>query len=143
VAATDLHFPNGSVITPDGKTLIVAESLAMRLTAVDVAPDGSLDNRRVWAQLGTRIPDGTCLDAAGCVWVANAVAPECVLVAPGGVIVTTVQSGQPCFACMLGGSDRRTLYMMTAPSSLADIVGRSRQGRVECARVATAGAGWP
>jgi sugar lactone lactonase YvrE len=143
VAATDLHFPNGSVITPDGTTLIVAETLAMRLTAFDVAPDGTLDNRRIWAQLGTRIPDGICLDANGHVWVANALAPECVLVAPGGAIVATVQTEQPCYACMLGGSDRRTLYMMTAPTSLTDIVAASRQGHVACAEVETAGAGWP
>jgi sugar lactone lactonase YvrE len=143
IAATDLHFPNGTVITPDGKTLIVAESLAMRLTAFDVASDGSLGNRHVWAQLGSRIPDGICLDADSCVWVANAVAPECVRVARGGSIVAAVQTSQPCFACMLGGEDRRALYMMTAPSSLAEIVGASRRGRVECARVTTPGAGRP
>jgi hypothetical protein len=84
VAAEDMHFPNGCVITPDGATLIVAETLAMRLTAFDIGPDGSLANRRVWAPLGMRAPDGVCLDANGHVWVANAIARECVLVAPGG-----------------------------------------------------------
>ena len=143
VAAEDLHFPNGCIITPDGRTLIVAETLAMRLTAFDIAPDGSLSNRRVWASLGMRAPDGICLDANGHVWIANAIAPECVLFAPGGEIVETVQTTQPCFACMLGGEDRRTLYAMTAPSSLPDIVSTSRRGQVETSRVATPGAGRP
>jgi sugar lactone lactonase YvrE len=143
VAAEDMHFPNGCVITPDGATLIVAETLAMRLTAFEVGSDGSLSNRRVWATLGMRAPDGVCLDANGHVWVANAIAPECVLVAPGGEIVATVQTDQPCFACMLGGADRRTLYMMTAPTSMADVVSTARQGHIACAEVETAGAGRP
>lgn len=135
VAATEMHFPNGSVITADGRTLIVAETLAMRLTAFDIDADGSLANRRVWATLGMRAPDGICLDASGHVWVANAIAPECVLVAPGGAIVATVATSQPCFACTLGGADRHTLFAMTAPSSVAALVSRSRQGRIECADV--------
>jgi sugar lactone lactonase YvrE len=143
VAATDLHFPNGMVITPDGSTLIVAETLAMRLTAFDIGSDGSLSNRRVWATLGMRAPDGICLDASGQVWIANAIAPECVLVAPGGGIMATVETSQPCFACMLGGHDRRTLFAMTAPSSVADVVSSVRQGRIECAEVRVPGAGRP
>jgi len=143
VAAEDLHFPNGCVIAPDGSTLIVAETLAMRLTAFDIGPDGSLSNRRVWATLGMRAPDGICLDADGHVWVANAIAPECVLVAPGGEVIATVETAQPCFACMLGGPQRRTLFMMTAPSSMAEIVSGSRQGQIEYLDVAVAGAGWP
>ncbi|RPI12711.1 MAG: gluconolactonase [Lysobacterales bacterium] len=143
VAADDLHFPNGCVITPDGRTLIVAETLAMRLTAFDVAPDGGLSNRRVWAELGMRAPDGICLDADGHVWVANAIAPECVLVAPGGRVVATVQTNQPCYACMLGGADRRTLYAMTAPSSVAAVVSMTRSGHIVQARVETPGAGRP
>jgi sugar lactone lactonase YvrE len=143
VAAADMHFPNGCVITPDGRTLIAAETLAMRLTAFDVGPDGGLSNRRVWATLGMRAPDGICLDANGHVWIANAIAPECLLIAPGGEIVATVQTGQPCFACMLGGADRRTLYMMTAPTSMADLVSKAREGRIECAEVETPGAGLP
>lgn len=142
-AATDLHFPNGMVITPDGRTLIVAETLAMRLTAFDVGPDGALSNRRVWATLGMRAPDGICLDANGHVWIANALAPECVLVAPGGEIVARVEADEPCYACMLGGDDRRTLFIMTAPSSMPDIVSKERQGHVAWAGVETPGAGWP
>lgn len=142
-AAGDLHFPNGCVITPDGRTLIVAETLAMRLTAFDLDARGSLTNRRIWAGVGMRAPDGTCLDASGHVWIANAIAQECVLVAPGGAVIATVTTSQPCFACMLGGRDRRTLYALTAPTSLASVVSQSRQGRIECCDVETAGAGWP
>ena len=143
VAASALHFPNGCVITPDGTTLVLAETLAMCLTAFDIDSGGGLSNRRCWAPVGMRAPDGICLDAEGNVWVANALAPECVLFAPGGEIISTVQTSQPCFACMLGGEDRRTLYMMTAPSSVADLVSASPQGRIECIEVATAGAGLP
>ena len=143
VAATGLHYPNGCVITPDGRTIILAETLAMCLTAFDIGADGGLSNRRCRAPAGKRAPDGTCLDADGHVWVANALAPECVLFAQGGEIVATVQTSQPCFACMLGGEDRRRLYMMTAPSSVAEIVSASPQGRIECVEVATPGAGLP
>jgi sugar lactone lactonase YvrE len=143
LAAADLHFPNGMVITPDGRTLIVAETLAMRLTAFDIASDGTLSNRRVWAKLEGRAPDGICLDAGGCVWIANAIAPECVLVAPGGAIVATVATSQPCFACMLGGDQRRTLFALTAPSSVAAVVSVSRRGRIECAAVEVPGTGRP
>jgi len=143
VAATGLHFPNGCVITPDGRTMILAETLAMCLTAFDIDSDGGLSNRRGWAPVGMRAPDGICLDADGNVWVANALAPECVLFAQGGEIIATVQTSQPCFACMLGGEDRRRLYMMTAPSSVADLVSGSPQGRIEYVEVATPGAGLP
>jgi sugar lactone lactonase YvrE len=142
-AASDLHFPNGCVITPDGGTMIVAETLAMRLTAFDRAADGSLANRRIWATLGMRAPDGICLDADGHVWIANALAPECVLVAQGGDVIATVRTSQPCFACMLGGPGRSTLYVMTAPSSSPAEVSTARRGAIECADVSTPGAGWP
>ena len=143
VAAGDLHFPNGMVITPDGGTLIVAETLALRLTAFDIAADGTLSNRRVWAPVGMRAPDGICLDAAGNVWIANAIAHECVLVAPGGAIVSSVSTDQPCYACMLGGEDGRTLFMMTAPSSLAEVASAARQGHIMTAEVGTPRAGRP
>jgi sugar lactone lactonase YvrE len=143
VAADGMHFPNGCVITPDGGTLIVAETLAMRLSAFDIAPDGTLANRRVWAELGMRAPDGICLDAEGRVWVANAIAPECVRVAEGGEILATVSTSQPCFACMLGGAQRRTLFMLTAPTSVAKQAAVARQGRIECLEVGTPGAGLP
>jgi sugar lactone lactonase YvrE len=143
VAADGLDFPNGAVITPDGRTLIVAETLGLRLTAFDVAADGSLANRRVWAPVGQRAPDGICLDANGHVWIANAIAPECVLVAPGGEVVATVETDQPCFACMLGGEDRRTLHVLTAPTSVGAIAAAAPQGSIVSARVVTPGAGLP
>jgi sugar lactone lactonase YvrE len=143
VAATDLHFPNGMVITPDGRTLIVAETLGLCLTAFDIGADGALSNRRVWAQVGMRAPDGICLDADGHVWIANAIAHECVLFAPGGAIVSTVSTDQPCYACMLGGDDGRTLFMMTAPSSLAEVASAARLGHVMTAVVTSPRAGRP
>ncbi len=143
VAAADLSFPNGSVITPDGGTLIVAETLAGRLTAFDLAADGTLSGRRVWAELDWCAPDGICLDADGRVWVANAINSECLLVADGGEIVDRVTTTQTCFACMLGGDDRRTLYVMTAPSSTESVVSQSRSGQIESVRVTVPGAGLP
>jgi sugar lactone lactonase YvrE len=143
VAATDLHFPNGSVISPDGRTLIVAETLGFRLTAFDIAPDGSLSNRRIWADLGDRVPDGICLDAEGNVWVANPLAPECFLVAEGGAIIDLVTTDQPCYACMLGGPDGRTLFMCTAQTSVAELARQNRTGHVLTARVAVGHAGLP
>jgi len=143
LAAPDMHFPNGMVVTPDGKTLIVAETLSMCLTAFDIAVNGGLSNRRVWAEVGMRAPDGICLDQAGNVWVANALAAECVLVAEGGQILQAMETSQPCFACMLGGEDGRTLHMVTAQSSDKRIASAEAAGKVEVARVAVAGAGCP
>ena len=143
VAADDLSFPNGAVITPDGGTLIIAETLAGRLTAFDVGLDGVLSRRRIWASLTWCAPDGICLDADGRVWVSNAVSPECILVAEGGEIVERVTTSQTCFACMLGGSDRRTLYLMTAPTSTESVVSTVRSARIEQARVEIGGAGLP
>jgi sugar lactone lactonase YvrE len=143
VAADDLRFPNGAVITPDGRTLVVGESLGRRLTAFDIQADGSITGRRVWADLGGRVPDGSCLDAAGRIWVANPVASECVLVAEGGEVVQVVETTQPCIACALGGDERRTLYCLTAPTSDPDVVSAGRHAKVEQVRVDVPGAGWP
>lgn len=142
-AAPDLSFPNGSVVFPDGRTLVVAETVGGRLTAFDLAGDGTLSGRRAWAELPGRTPDGICLDEEGCIWAANALTPECLRVAEGGEIVDRVTTSQPCFACMLGDDDRRTLYCMTAPSSRESEVAARRAGRVERARVAVGGAGLP
>ena len=143
VAATGLQFPNGAVLTPDGRTLILAESLGRRLTAFDVAADGALSNRRVWAPTGAVLPDGLCLDAAGAVWVANPVAPECLRLAEGGAVLDRVATSQPCFACALGGPDRTTLCMTTAPFATFEILAAARHGKIELARVDVAGAGLP
>jgi len=143
LAAPDMHFPNGCVVTPDGATLIVAETLGLRLTAFDIGPGGELANRRIWAEVGLRAPDGICLDAEGNVWVANAIAPECVLVAPGGDILATVETSRNCYACMLGGDDGRDLFMVTAESSDPREAGAARTGRIETVRVEVPGTGWP
>lgn len=143
VAATDLSFPNGMVITPDGGTLIVAETLGLCLTAFDLAADGTLSRRRVWAPLDGIAPDGICLDAEGCIWVANALAPECVRVAEGGEVRERIETSQNCYACMLGGGSSRMLYMMTALDSRASIAARERTGRIECCEVPSGHAGLP
>ena len=144
-AAAGLMFPNGMVLTPDGATLIVAETYAARLTAFDVAPDGTLSARRTWADLsGAGIyPDGICLDAGGAVWVANARQPSCVRVQAGGEILQEEQFSQRCYACALGDADRQTLYVMTAPTSAAARAAQAPRGRVETARVPVPGAGLP
>jgi sugar lactone lactonase YvrE len=143
VASDPLSFPNGSVITPDGRTMIVAETLGGRLTAFDIGADGTLSGRRTWATLDWCAADGICLDAQGRVWVANAILPECIRVAEGGEVVGRVTTSQPCFACMLGGADRRTLYLMTAPTSTESVVKAKQSARIEQARVEVAGAGLP
>ena len=144
VAADELLFPNGTIITPDSKTLIVGETFAERLTAYDIGADGSLSNRRVWAQLGKQeYPDGSCLDAEGAIWVASPFTAECIRVKDGGEVLERIKAGQGVFACMLGGPDRRTLVMLTADTSDPDAAETGRSGRVEAATVDVAGAGLP
>lgn len=143
VAADDLAFPNGTVITPDGKTLILGESFGGVLTAYDLGPDGALTNRRVWAELGARVPDGICLDAGGAIWVANPTAPECVRVAEGGKVLEVIDTGGPCYACMLGGDDGRTLFMLTAAGLGAEQPADARTGKVVIAQVDAPRAGLP
>jgi sugar lactone lactonase YvrE len=143
VAATEMSFPNGSVITPDGKTLIVGESLGGALTAFDIGEDGALSGRRVWASILPRVPDGICLDAEGAIWVANPLAPECVRIAEGGEVLEVVETGLPCYACMLGGDIGATLFMLTAPSSLAHEAAAAPLGRLLVADVDAPRAGRP
>ena len=143
VAAEELHFPNGSVITPDGKTLIVGETLSASLTAFDIGPDGALSGRRVWASTFPRVPDGIALDASGAIWIANPLAPECARIAAGGEVLETVATSQNCCACMLGGEDGKTLFMMTAPTSMPDEAAAAPKGRIEIATVGAAHAGLP
>lgn len=143
VGSPGMHFPNGTVITPDGKTLIVAETMGFCLTAFDIAADGSLSNRREWAPLGGRVPDGICLDAEGQVWVANALANEAFRVREGGDITDIAETTQPCFACMLGGDDGKTLFALTAASSQEEIAGGSRTGKIETYRAPAPHAGRP
>ncbi len=143
LAADDMHFPNGSVITPDGKTLIVGETLAGRLTAFDIAADGALSNRREWASTWPRVPDGIALDAEGAIWIANPIAPECVRIAQGGAVLEVISLPMPCYACMLGGDDGRSLYMLIAPTSDGDECARAPQGELWAAQVDHPRAGLP
>ena len=143
VAATAMRFPNGTVITPDGATMVVGETLGRRLTAFDVAADGSLSNQRVWAELGNVVPDGICLDADGAIWVADAGGRRCVRVREGGEVLQEVPTGSNCYACMLGGSDGRTLFMMTAEFSDAARASAQRTGAILTTQVAVGHAGMP
>ena len=146
VAADDMHFPNGMVLTPDGRTLIVAESYGQRLTAFAVAADGTLGQRRVWAQFAGKGvgPDGICLDAQGAVWLASPVSREVLRVKEGGELVQRIPTEGQAIACMLGGDDRRTLFVLTGrvlvtpQQSLAQ-----RSGAVWTTRVEVPGAGLP
>jgi sugar lactone lactonase YvrE len=143
IAAEDMHFPNGPVITPDGKTLILGETLAGVLTAFDIGPDGDLSRRRVWAPCQPRVPDGICLDAAGAIWVANPIARECVRIAEGGEVLEVIETDQLCYACMLGGDDGRTLFMLTAASSDHAQAAASQTGKILIATVDSPHAGRP
>ncbi|MDO8434803.1 MAG: SMP-30/gluconolactonase/LRE family protein [Candidatus Binatus sp.] len=143
IAADDLSFPNGTVITPDGKTLVVGESMGRRLTAFDIAADGTLSNRRVWAQLGTYIPDGIGLDAEGAIWVACPSASEVVRVKEGGEIAERIKVGADAFACILGGADGKTLFVATAANSDPEKCKRDRTGKIEITQVEVGHAGLP
>jgi sugar lactone lactonase YvrE len=142
--ADDLFFPNGVVITPDGRTLIVAETFGRRLTAFDIAGDGSLSGRRVWAELGAATPDGICLDAEGAVWVASPTTEEFVRVREGGQQTDRIPTpGKWAVACMLGGEDHCTLYLLTAETSGPELAQGKAKGFIETATVPVPGAGWP
>lgn len=143
VAAEGLMFPNGAVITPDGGTLIIGETFARCLTAFDHAADGSLSNRRVWANIEPHFPDGICLDAEGAVWVADPRGNCVVRVAEGGAVLQEISTGdRGAFACMLGGEDRRTLFICTA-AGLGEVAAAKRSGQIEFVRVDVPHAGWP
>ncbi len=142
VAARDLRFPNGTVITPDGSTLIVGESFGACLTAFDVAADGSLSGRREWARLERAVPDGICLDAEGGIWVASPVSHGVLRVQEGGGLTHRVDVEHQAFACMLGGPDGRTLFICTAAASDPDST-HDRLGRIETVEVEVPRAGLP
>ena len=143
-AADDLMFPNGAVITPDGKTLIVGETFANRMTAFDIAPDGGLSNRRLWASLAKDVyPDGCCLDAEGAIWIASPFTNEVIRVREGGEVLERIAATQGVFACMLGGPGRRTLYALTASSADPNARFEDRTGRIEAVEVDVPGAGLP
>jgi sugar lactone lactonase YvrE len=128
--AADVMFPNGMAITPDGSTLIVAESYANQLTAFSIDADGGLSGRRVWAQTGDDHPDGVCLDAEGALWYADVGNRRCVRLGEGSELLETIEVDRGCFACMLGGTDGRTLFMLAAEWSGVTGAGEERQGQV-------------
>ena len=134
-------FPNGMVIMPDGKVLVVGETFGGRLTMLDISADGTLLNRREFAPTLPRLPDGICLDVSGAIWIANPTAPECALIAPGGEVLEVIATGElNCYACMLGGPEGRHLFMLvaagTGPSGTPG-------GKVLVTEVDVPGAGWP
>ncbi|PBB78397.1 gluconolaconase [Mesorhizobium sp. WSM3879] len=142
--AANIAFANGMAVTPDNRTLIVAESHARRLTAFDIGDDGSLSNRRVWADLGNDYPDGICVDAQGCVWYADVPNRHCVRVREGGAKIDKVEVDRGCFACMLGGADGRTLFITAAEwRGFENMVGDARTGQVLGVVAPAPGAGWP
>ena len=142
--ADSLAFPNGIVVTPDYSTLILAESYANRLTAFDIAADGSLSNRRVWADLDGGVPDGICLDAEGAVWYGDVPNKRCVRVREGGEVLQTIDLERGCFACMLGGVDRRTLFLVVSEwGGMESTAEEARTGQVLSAPAPAPGVGWP
>jgi sugar lactone lactonase YvrE len=142
--ADGVAFPNGMVVTPDNSTLIVAESYGKKLTAFDIAADGSLSNRRVWADLDGGVPDGICLDAENAVWYGDVPNKRCVRVREGGEVLQTIELDRGCFACALGGANKRTLFMIATkwggPANMADA---ARTGQVLTVEVPAPGVGWP
>jgi sugar lactone lactonase YvrE len=143
IVAEDVYFPNGTVITPDGRTLILAETWGNCLTAFDIESDGTLINRRTWANLEGAYPDGICLDAEGAIWVAAPHPGEVLRVQEGGNITHRLTVSTKPYACMLGGFDRRILFVCTAGSSDPDEVRAKPAGKIEIIEVDVPGAGLP
>lgn len=144
VVADGLAFPNGMAVSPDNSTLIVAESYGQCLTAFDMAADGSLTNRRVWASLGDGYPDGICLDSENAVWYGDVPNQRCVRVREGGEVLATINLDRGCFACALGGAERKTLFMLAAewhgPKKMFE---GPKTGQVLTVQASASGAGWP
>ncbi len=143
VAADDMHFPNGAVITPDGKTMIIGETFARRLTAFDLAADGTLSRRRVWADLDKLAPDGICLDAEGAVWVASPRSNEFIRVLEGGTITQRIPASNQAIACVLGGDDGKRLFMVVGRVRGHAEALATRVGRIEYVDVEVGAAGPP
>jgi sugar lactone lactonase YvrE len=144
VVADGLEFPNGAVITPDGKTLIIAETFGHKLTAFTRAADGTLSGRRVWAALGERTPDGICLDASGAVWVSSFVSGEFVRVKEGGEVLDVITlTDKRAVACNLGGADGHTFFALTFAGALEDVTSGKKLAQVEVCRVEVPAAGSP
>ena len=138
-----LDFPNGTVINPEGNRLVIAESYGRRLLSFDIERDGSLTGRHLFADLGERVPDGICLDVEGGIWVGDPANHSDFRVVDGGEITHHIDLELNCYACALGGEDRRTLYLVTAPTSGRGGAADRREGRIERIRVETPGTGSP
>jgi sugar lactone lactonase YvrE len=143
IAVTGLEFPNGSVITPDGRTLIVGESLGHRLTAFHIDEDGSLINQSIWADLADAVPDGIALDAENGLWVASPLTRELLYVEQGGKVAQRMKCDSMPIACALGGIARKTLFVLLADSINPDECRAKKSARIDITDVAIAGAGWP
>jgi sugar lactone lactonase YvrE len=144
IACDDLWFPNGALITPDGKTFLLAETFGSRITAFEIQSQGRLAKRRVFAELPGLYPDGTCLDANGGVWVTCAGGHKIIRVVDGGAVTHDIPlPGRHAYACMLGGADRRNLYVCTSTHHLPAETIKLRSGRIEVLRVEIPGAGLP
>jgi len=144
LVADGIAFPNGMLVTADNSTLIVADSYGKCLTAFDIATDGSLANRRVWADLGDGVPDGICLDAENAVWYADVPNNRCVRVREGGEVLQTIELDRGCFACALGGPDRSTLFMTATEWRGPEKMFQGRRtGQVLRVEAPAPGVGWP
>jgi sugar lactone lactonase YvrE len=144
--ADGIAFPNGMAVTPDNSTLIIAESHGKKLTAFDIASNGSLSKRRVWADLGDGVPDGICIDADNAVWYADVPNKRCVRVREGGEVLQTIKLDRGCFACMLGGVRNNTLFVIaTEWRGMEKIpeVAQARTGQVLTVDAPAPHAGWP
>ena len=144
--ADSIAFPNGMAITPDNLTLLIAESYSNKLSAFDIAADGGLSNRRVWADLGDGVPDGICIDAEGALWYADVPNKRCVRVREGGEELQIVTVDRGCFACMLGGVERKTLFIIATDwrgmDKIAEVA-QARTGQVLRLEAPSPHAGWP
>jgi sugar lactone lactonase YvrE len=143
--AGDIAFPNGMAVTADNSTLIVADSYSRSLVAFDIGADGGLSCRRVWADLGTGVPDGICTDAQNAVWYADVPGQRCVRVAEGGAVLQTVELDRGGFACALGGPGGTTLFIVAADwrGMTGSEMVRAGSGQVLATEVDVPGAGWP
>ena len=142
-AATGLAFPNGMVITPDGNTLIVGETFGSGYQAFDIAADGTLANKRQWAKIDGTFPDGCALDEDGGIWFADALGQQVLRAVEGGEVTDRVPTPQGAFACMLGGADGNTLYIVGAPGPTpADAEGKAA-GTIHAVTVPNRRAGYP
>jgi sugar lactone lactonase YvrE len=143
--ADDIAFPNGMAVTADNSTLIVADSYRHQLVGFDIAADGGLSGRRVWADLGDGVPDGICTDAQDAVWYADVPNRRCVRVAAGGAVLQTVDLDRGGFACALGGREGTTLFIVAAEwrgMTESEMVPPG-SGQVLTVDVEVPGAGWP